>query len=88
MPRGIRSGLFPHLPAALRQQQTERKSTANCHAEIRLTLAAIKQHMQSGEVMNTDDALIMRSMVERIVVYDEWMEIRFKCGVEAGHQYV
>ena len=38
--------------------------------------------------MNDDDGSIMKALVETIVVKEESMEIRFKCGVTIEKEYV
>ena len=38
-------------------------------------LDAYREHVQSGEKMDTDDAVMIRSLTDKIVVYDDRMEI-------------
>ena len=44
--------------------------------------------IQSGESMNTDDTVMLRSLVEKIIVYDEHMEIHLRCGAVIGKKYL
>lgn len=44
-------------------------------------LDSFQQHMASGEAYNTDEVRVMREMVDQIIVYDDRLEIRLRCGV-------
>lgn len=72
----------------LQDQQKELKATANQYAEVKYWLDTFKEHIASGEAMNTDDAVIMRSMVEKIVVYDNYIVICLCCGVTLEQEYI
>lgn len=43
--------------------------------------------MQSGNALSTDDAIIMRSLVEKIIVYDDRLEIHLRVGVVLEQGY-
>lgn len=72
----------------LQDQQKELKATANQYAEVKYWLDTFKEHIASGEAMNTDDAVIMRSMGEKIVVYDNYIVICLCCGVTLEQEYI
>ena len=38
--------------------------------------------------MNIDDVVMLRSLVEKIVVYDEYMEIHLRCEAVIEKPYV
>ena len=38
--------------------------------------------------MNTDDSMIMKQLVEQIIVNDDGIEVHFKCGVVASHEFL
>ena len=65
----------------LQDQQKELKDTENQYAEVKYWLDTFKEYIASGEAMNTDDAEIMRSLVEKIVMYDNYIEICLRCGI-------
>lgn len=65
----------------------EIKESATRYAEVKYWLDTYKAHIQSGESMNTDDAVMLRSLVEKIIVYDEHMEIHLRCGAVMEAQY-
>lgn len=45
-------------------------------------------HIQSGGIMNADDGMIMKQLVEQIIVNDDGIEVHFKCGIVASHEYL
>lgn len=42
--------------------------------------------MQAGDGINTEDALILRSMVEKIIVFDDRMSIHLWCRAKEVQQ--
>lgn len=72
----------------LEAQQTELQTTENRYAEVKLWLDSFAEHIQSGDIMNTDDSMIMKQLVEQIIVTDDGIEVHFKCGVVAIHEYL
>lgn len=73
---------------ALQLRLKELKESATRYAEVKYWLEAYKTHIQSGESMNTDDTVMLRSLVDQIVVYDEYMEIHLRCGATITEKYV
>lgn len=65
----------------------ELKESATRYTEVKYWLDRYKTHIQSGESMNTDDAVMLRSLVEKIIVYDEHMEIHLRCGAVMEERY-
>lgn len=72
----------------LETQQEELQTTENRHNQIKVWLDNFARHIQSGEIMNTDDSQIMKQLVEQIIVGADSMEIQFKCGVIVKQKYV
>lgn len=72
----------------LQAQQKELKSTATRYAEAKYWLDDLRTHIKSGDCFNTDDAIILRSMVEKIIVYGNYMEIHMRCGVVLEREYI
>ena len=58
------------------------------YAQIRIWLEAFETNVNTGQILTTTDAEIMRMMVERIVVGDNGIEIHLKCGVSIQQEYV
>ena len=73
--------------AELQERQKELKATANRYAEAKYWLDNLKEQMQSGNALSTDDAIIMRSLVEKIIVYDDRLEIHLRVGVVLEQGY-
>lgn len=72
----------------LEAQQAELQTTENRYAEVKLWLDCFAEHIQSGAIMNTDDSMIMKQLVEQIIVGDDGIEVHFKCGIVASHEYL
>lgn len=72
----------------LEAQQAELQTTANRYGEVKMWLDNFAEHIQSGAIMDATDGMIMKQLVEQIVVGDDGIEVRFKCGVIAEHEYV
>jgi len=64
----------------LQERQRELKATAGRYAEVKYWLDAYKEHVQSGKKMDTDDAVMIRSLTDKIVVYDDRLEIHLRIG--------
>ena len=72
----------------LEARQEELQTTENRYNQIKVWLDNFARHIQSGEIMNSEDSQIMKQLVEQIIVGADSMEIQFKCGVIAKHKYV
>lgn len=72
---------YNHCMADLQTQHKQLKADATRRAEALRRLNSFQQHIASGESYNSDDASIMREILDRIIVYDDRLEIRLKCGV-------
>ena len=72
----------------LEARQEELQTTENRYNQIKVWLDNFARHIQSGEIMNTDDIQIMKQLVEQIIVGADSMEIQFKCGVIVKQKYV
>ena len=73
---------------ALESEQLETQDTATKYAEIRLWLKTFEDTMQNGDILTAEDGSIMRSLVERIIVRKDGIEIIFKCGCGVEQEYV
>ena len=72
----------------LQERQRELKATAGRYAEVKYWLDAYKEHVQSGEKMDTDDAVMIRSLTDKIVVYDDRLEIHLRIGEILENRYI
>ena len=72
----------------LEEQQAELQTTENRYGEIKMWLDNFEEHIRSGAIMDATDGMIMKQLVEQIIVSESGMEIHFKCGVIAEHEYV
>lgn len=73
---------------ALEAQQAELQTTENRYSEVKMWLDSFTEHIQSGGIMNADDGMIMKQLVEQIIVNDDGIEVHFKCGIVASHEYL
>lgn len=48
---------------------------------------ALKEHIHSGEKMDTDDAVMLRQLTDRIVVHDDRIAIHLRIGVVLEQEY-
>lgn len=58
------------------------------YTEIRTWLEAFDANIKNGKLLTAKDSAIMRTIVERIVVKDDGIEIYLKCGVCVGQEFV
>ena len=65
---------------ALQERQRELKATTGRFAEVKYWMDAFKEHVRSGEKMDTTDAVVLRQLTDRIVVYDDRLEIHLRIG--------
>ena len=73
---------------ALEAQQAELQTTENRYSEVKMWLDSFAEHIQSGGIMNADDGMIMKQLVEQIIVNDDGIEVHFKCGIVTSHEYM
>ena len=66
----------------LQGRQREFKATAG-----RLRMDAFREHIHSGEKPDTADAVMLRQLANRTVVYDAWLEIHLRIGVALEQTY-
>ena len=64
----------------LQERQRELKATAGRFAEVKYWMDAFKEHVHSGEKMDTTDAVMLRQLTDRIVVYDDRLGIHLRIG--------
>ena len=74
--------------AYLQDQQKQLKADATRRAEALHWLDSFQQHMASGEAYNTAETVVMREMVDQIIVYDDRLDIRLRCGVTVSEGYL
>lgn len=72
----------------LEAKQEELQTTENRYNQVKVWLDNFARHIQSGEIMNSEDSQIMKQLVEQIIVGADSMEIQFKCGVIVKQKYV
>ena len=72
----------------LEAQQAELQTTENRYGEVKMWLDSFAEHIQSGAIMDADDSIIMKQLVEQIIVGDDGIEVHFKCGIVASHEYM
>lgn len=73
---------------ALESRQQALQTADARYAAVRMWLAAFRQHMQEGDATDDRDGSIMKTLVEAIIVWDDRIEVRFKCGATVEQKYV
>lgn len=73
---------------ALEFRQQELQSAEARYTTVKMWLADFQQHMQSGDATDDRDGSIMKTLVEAIIVWDDRIEVRFKCGATVEQKYV
>ena len=71
----------------LEAQQAELRTAATRYAEVKGWLDAFEQAMQDGSIATASDAALMKTLVERIIVNDDGIEVEFKCGASVQQEY-
>ena len=74
--------------AALEDRQQALQTADARYATVRMWLADFQQHMQEGDATDDRDGSIMKTLVEAIIVWDDRIEVRFKCGATVEQKYV
>lgn len=72
----------------LEAQQAAMKTAATRYAEVKTWIDAFEQGLQDGSIAETDDAGLMKTLVERITVNSDGIEVEFKCGARVQQKYV
>lgn len=72
----------------LQERQRELKATAGRFAEVKYWMDAFREHVYSGEKMDTTDAVVLRQLTDRIVVYDDRLEILLQIGGTLEQKYL
>lgn len=73
---------------ALEARQQALQTAESRYATVKMWLADFQQHMQSGDATDDRDGSIMKTLVEAIIVWDDHIEVRFKCGATVEQKYV
>ena len=71
----------------LQARQRELKATAGRFAEVKYWMDVFKEHVHSGEKMDTTDAVVLRQLTDRIVAYDDRLEIHLRIGGTLEQKY-
>ena len=72
----------------LEARRSELQSTSNKYTAVRNWLDTFKETAATGDIYDSDNAAVMKAMVEYIVVHRDRMEIHLKCGVTIEKEYV
>lgn len=85
------SAAIAEYSAQIKEKETKRAELQDeslKYTKIKKWLAAFDENMLSGKIMTAKDSEVMRTIVERIYVKDDGIEIVLKCGVCIGQEYV
>ena len=73
---------------ALEARQQALQNAETRYATVRMWLDDFRKHLQDGDATDDRDGRIMKTLVETIIVYDDHIEVRFKCGATVEQKYV
>ncbi len=73
---------------ALEAEQKQLQDTAIKYTEVKMWLENIKESISSETIGNADDAMLMKSLVDNIIIKTTGIEIHCKCGVTIEQEYV
>ncbi len=51
-------------------------------------LDTFEENVRSGNIMDANDAMVMKALVDEIIVNDTGIEIHCKCGVTIEQEYI
>ncbi len=71
----------------LEAQQSELQTAESRYVEVKAWLESFAAHIKSGAILNADDDMIVKQLVEQIIVNDDGIEIQFKCGTTITKEY-
>ena len=71
----------------LEAQQSELQTAESRYAEVKAWLESFAAHIKSGAILNADDDMIVKQLVEQIIVNEDGIEIQFKCGTTITKEY-
>ena len=71
----------------LETRQRELQTADARYATVKMWLEDFQQHLQSGDAADDRDGNIMKTLVEAIIVWDDRIEVRFKCGAIVKQEY-
>ena len=71
----------------LEAQQKDLQAAENRFNEVKAWLDAFRQCV-TNDAISTNDTVLMKALVERIIVWDDHIEVVFKCGGSIEQKYV
>lgn len=77
--------------AVMKEKESQRDQLQDStlkYTEVRSWLEAFDESIANGKILTAKDSAIMRTIVEKIVVKDDGIEIQLKCGVTIGQEFV
>ena len=83
----IKNASYSQQMDELQERQRKLKATAGRLTEVKYWMDTLKDHIHSGEKMDTTDAVVLRQLTDRIVVYDDRLEIHLRIGVVLEQRY-
>ena len=72
----------------LQAQQKEYRSTENRYTEVQAWLNAFQKSVSGSGPATSIDALILKALVDSIIVYDDHIDVHFKCGATVEQEYI
>ena len=72
----------------LEARRSELQSTSNKYTAVQHWLDTFKETAATGDIYDPDNAAVMKSMVEYIVVHRDRMQIHLQCGIEINSCFV
>ena len=73
---------------ALEQERDQLQSIANRYAMAKTWISDFEKYVHAGGIVNVENGVVIRALTDEIIVFDDHMEIHFKCGVVQSREYV
>ena len=72
----------------LQAEQKDYRSQENRYMEVRSWLNAFQKSVSGSGPATSIDALILKALVDSIIVYDDHIDVHFKCGATVEQEYI
>ena len=80
--------ISPSGDRKLEAEQAELQTIATRYSEVKAWLDTFEESIRNRDIMDANDALVMKALVDEIIVHDTGIEIHCKCGITIEQEYV
>lgn len=72
----------------LEERQSELKASALRYTEVNMWINAFEKAMTENDDETKSDTVLMKILVDRIIVNENDIEVKFKCGASIKQEYI